>query len=215
MAPGSNLCVYVSEQYSVRLATSEGVVTTLACAATVGYVDGASQDSPMSRWIVTENRELFRRRIEGHDSDSLCKHPESNPAANPRGSVNQRARESERVALGLREQPPRLLSDPEMSGSEPRPIPILERRIRRPHDSKNSAIRRAARVGRPRLTPVLEHRRSACRGRGPRDPRSRPVPVRAKHRGRPGLRGSRLADPRTRHQRGGPSDRSTQLPAMQ
>ena len=45
-------------------------------------------------------------------------HPESNPAVKSAEGVNQREREFERVALGWREQPPRLLSDPEIRGSE-------------------------------------------------------------------------------------------------
>ncbi len=42
--------------------------------------------------------------------------PREQPAVNLGGSVNQRAREFERVGLGRRAQPPRLLSDPEMAG---------------------------------------------------------------------------------------------------
>lgn len=48
------------------------------------------------------------------------KDTESNPPVNPRGSVNQRARELERVGLGLRKQPPGSLSDPEMWASKRR-----------------------------------------------------------------------------------------------
>ena len=44
--------------------------------------------------------------------------PESNPAVNLGGSVNQRAREFERVGLGRRAQPRRLLSDPKIRASK-------------------------------------------------------------------------------------------------
>lgn len=43
MGPGGNL--YVGEQYSVRVVTPEGVVSTLAGSATAGYVDGAGEEA--------------------------------------------------------------------------------------------------------------------------------------------------------------------------
>lgn len=68
---------------------------------------------PLRGWAVSHKPEF-------EESRSFEGPPESNPAVNLSGSVNQRAREFERVALGRREQPPGLLSEPEIGGSEPR-----------------------------------------------------------------------------------------------
>lgn len=68
----------------------------------------------------------------------LSDYPEGNPHVNPGRSVNQSAREFKRVGHGRREQPPRLLSDSEMSASKQRSRGGGEPG-RKPNDRRKSA----------------------------------------------------------------------------